>query len=59
MKLNKLAVLGGVLVILLSLLVVGCKQPDSSGDPDWTVNETKQKVWKKTNTSTTQIARAF
>lgn len=59
MKLNKLAVLGGGLVILLSLLVVGCKQPDSSGDPDWTVNETKQKVWKKTNTSTTQIARAF
>lgn len=41
------------------MLVVGCKQPDSSGDPDWTVNETKQKVWKKTNTSATQIARAF
>ena len=41
------------------MLVVGCKQPDSSGDPDWTVNEAKQKVWKKTNTSTTQIARAF
>lgn len=59
MKLNKLAVLGGVLVILLSLSVVGCKQPDSSGDPDWTVNETKQKVWKKTNTSATQFARAF
>ena len=50
---------GGVLVILLSLLVVGCKQPDSSGDPDWTVNESKQKVWKKTNNSATQFARAF
>ena len=59
MKLNKLVVRGGVLVVLLSMLVVGCKQPDSSGDPDWTVNEAKQKVWKKTNTSTTQIARAF
>lgn len=58
MKLNKLAVLGGVLAVL-SLLIVGCKQPDSSGDPDWTVNESKQKVWKKTNSSATQYARAF
>ena len=59
MKLNNLVMRGGVLVILLSLLVVGCKQPDSSGDPDWTVNESKQKVWKKTNNSATQFARAF
>ncbi len=59
MKLNNLVVRGGVLVILLSLLVVGCKQPDSSGDPDWAVNDTRQKVWKKSNTSATQFARAF
>ena len=56
MKLNKLAVLGGGLVILLSLLVVGCKGM-SSGDEDVTKEGAKHIEWNKSNPSTTEYLR--
>ena len=58
MKLNKLAMEGGVLVLLLSLLVVGCKQSVDSGDPNWTTDEKDKKVWERDNSSD-QYVRAF
>lgn len=58
MKLNKLAVLGGVLVILLSLLVVGCKGL-SSGDEDVESVKKYDKVWTKDNSSGTDYLRFY
>lgn len=58
MKLNNLVMRGGVLVILLSLLVVGCKQSVDSGDPNWTTDEKEKKVWERDNSSN-EYVRAF
>ena len=56
MKLNNLVMRGGVLVVLLSLLVVGCKGM-SSGDEDVTKEGTKHIEWDKSNPSTTEYLR--
>lgn len=58
MKLNKLVIGGGVLVVLLSMLVVGCKQSVDSGNPNWTTDEKDKKVWEQDNSSDKYV-RAF
>ena len=59
MKLNNLVMRGGVLVVLLSLLVVGCKGVSSGDTSAWTENTNKKKVWEKTNSSGTEYLRAY
>lgn len=59
MKLNKLAVLGGGLVILLSLLVVGCKGMGGGDTESLTVDTNKEKRWQGTNSSTTEFVRYY
>ena len=58
MKLNKLVIGGGVLVVLLSMLVVGCKGL-GSGDEDVESVKRYDKVWTKENSSDTQYLRFF
>ena len=58
MKLNKLVIGGGVLVVLLSMLVVGCKGL-GSGDEDVESVKKYDKVWTKENDSGTQYLRFF
>ena len=59
MKLNKLVMGGGVLVVLLSMLVVGCKGVSSGDTSAWTENGNRKKVWEKTNSSTEEYLRAY
>lgn len=56
---RKLGMMGGALLVMLSMVVIGCKGV-SSGDTDaWTENGNKKKVWEKTNSSTTDYLRAY
>lgn len=58
MNRKKLGVMGGAILVLLSMLVVGCKQSVDSGDPNWTTDEKDKKVWERDNSSD-QYVRAF
>lgn len=58
MKLNKLVMRGGVLVVLLSMLVVGCKGL-GSGDEDVESVKKYDKVWTKENSSDKDYLRFF
>lgn len=48
---RKLGVLGGALLIVLSMVVIGCKQSVDSGNPNWTTDEKTKKVWEQDNSS--------
>ncbi|MBQ8385793.1 MAG: hypothetical protein IJX45_11215 [Spirochaetaceae bacterium] len=59
MKLNNLVMRGGVLVVLLSLLVVGCKGMGGGDTESLTVDTNKEKRWEGKNTSTTEYVRYY
>jgi hypothetical protein len=59
MKLNKLVMRGGVLVVLLSMLVVGCKGLGGGDTESLTVDTNKEKRWEGKNTSTTEFVRYY
>lgn len=58
MNRKKLGVMGGAILVLLSMLVVGCKGL-GSGDEDVESVKKYDKVWTKENTSTTEYLRFF
>lgn len=56
-KMGRLSALG-LAVVLLVVVLAGCSEPVSSGDPNWTTNEDKNKVWERENSSESYV-RAF
>lgn len=58
MKKMRLVSALGLAVLLLAVVLVGCAESVSSGDPNWTTNETESKVWERENASEKYV-RAF
>lgn len=59
MNRKKLGVMGGAILVLLSMLVVGCKGLGGGDTESLTVDTNKEKRWEGKNTSTQEYVRYY
>lgn len=56
---RKLGVMGGALLVVLSMVVIGCKGLEGGDTESLTVDTNKEKRWEGKNTSTTEFVRYY